>query len=290
MFRFVLSFLVIVIIAHQSMSQTEKTRPGEIDYQINCMACHQIDTPTVGPSLVQIARNYPKNRLSGFIAWAQNPKKKDPSLIEMPSMLHIPESDLEKIHSYMLKVTEGVVEKKRLYPQFVEPKRSLPYVVSAFLPNTSPASVAVILEGDISLCWDTEACCFRYAWIGSSTSLKGFREPANLPDPFYVENAERLWSFGQDRPQFLGYRLIDGYPELRYSFGDVEVREKIENGPSPLSFTRHFSIYGAKEVVSINLTHAGNVEIVTSKGEQKGSSFQLEASQPLSFAVTISKR
>lgn len=139
--------------------------PGKQAYQANCMACHQVDLRLVGPSLVAIAATYPLEKQSEFIQWAKAPGKKDPKLLQMPPMAHIPEETLAEIQEFMLEAAKGKQEQKagKQYGAFKEPARELPYVVRAFLPDASPASVAVVLKDDISVCWDTEDCRFRYA-------------------------------------------------------------------------------------------------------------------------------
>ncbi|MBK1875906.1 c-type cytochrome [Pelagicoccus mobilis] len=273
-------------------AQNEPQIEGQKEYQMNCAACHLVDTPSMGPSLFAIAKNYPAENKAEFIAWAKAPGKKDPALLQMPSMAHVGDEGLAKIHHYTLKATQGIKkEKKKKFPNFKEPKRELPYVVRTFLPNTSPASAAIVLEGDISLCFDSEACRLRYAWTGSKTMLRGFRSPAALPEPYYQETSPQLWSFANEtKPESHGYRLVDGVPEFHYSFGDIEIREKIANGPKPGSFVRSFTLSGISSPVTLDLSHIGNVSISSNKGKLKGDTLRLTASEAKSFSLTISQR
>jgi len=273
--------------------QEELNLKGKAHYEMNCAACHLLNIRAVGPSLVKIAETYPSGQTNAFIQWAKNPGKKDPNMIQMPSMAHISEEALAGIHHYILQITPGKTEqrKRHHFPPFKEPKRELPYVVRAFLPQASPASIAVILKENISLCWDTEACRFRYAWPGSATKITGSREPANLPQPFYQENAETLWSFSSKiKPQFLGYRLAEKYPIFNYIFGEIEIREKISNGATAGSIVREFTLSGVKKPVSLNLSHLGDVSILSSKGVLQGNTLNLTAKQAKFFSLTISPK
>ena len=283
-----IAILLAFAIARLS-SLAQDTVEGKAEYETNCMACHLVDTPSVGPSLIRLAQYYPAGKTSEFVAWAKDPKKNDPSLIQMPPMAHVPDDALGRIHNYLLQAVVGLKERKQKFPPYQEPKRSLPYVTRAFLPGASPGSVAVILKEGISVCWDTEACRFRYAWHGSKTRLRAHRRPVDLPDPFYQENAEQLWSFASDvNPQFMGYRLIDGYPEFHYKHGNIEIWEKVSNGPSPGKIERAFTLSGINEAVFLDLSHSGDLVIKSNKGSFDGKVLYLNPEQAKSFTLTLS--
>ncbi|MCG8600942.1 MAG: cytochrome c [Verrucomicrobiales bacterium] len=268
---------------------------GKLAYQANCMACHQLELRLVGPSLAAIAATYPEEKRSEFIAWAKEPGKKDPRLMQMPPMAHIPEEMLAAIHGYMLEVGKGKKEKKagKQYAGFKEPVRELPYVVRAFLPDTSPASVAVVLKDNISVCWDTEECRFRYAWEGSKTRLRQGHTVVELKtEPYYRETSESLWSLtGHDEPQFRGYHLRDdGSPEFAYTVGGIEVREGIHNGEEPGSFVRTFSLSKPVGQLVLNLGQDASARVVANKGQLKEGVLTLTGDDTQSFTLTISKR
>lgn len=267
--------------------------PGQLAYQMNCMACHLIETQVVGPSLVTVAATYPEEKRSEFIAWAKAPGKKDPRLLQMPPMAHIPEETLVSIHDYILKATVGKKEKRRsaLFTPFKEPVRELPYVVRAFLPDSSPASVGVILKDDISLCWDTEACRFRYVWKGSETRLKGGHSVAKLKsEPYYREDADQLWSLEQNaKPEFHGYRLIGGYPVFEYSIGEVNIAERITNGPAPGSFSREFTLSRPVPELKLTLNPTSEALVSSDKGEFADGILTLSGADTQSFTLTISR-
>ncbi|MFD2255467.1 c-type cytochrome [Luteolibacter algae] len=292
-----LSFPVIFVTqfaAHASAQEPPDEALGKEAYQANCMACHQADLRLVGPSLVAIAETYPLEKEAEFIQWAKAPGKKDPKLLQMPPMSHLPDETLAAIHKFMLGEAKGKTEQKAgsQYDTYKEPVRELPYVVRAFLPDASPASVAVVLKDGISLCWDTEACRFRYAWAGDKTRLRQGHTVVNLRQkPFYRESAPALWSFaGDDEPQFHGYRLHeDGTPEFAYSFGDIEIRERISNGAEAGSFVRHFTLSKPLEKLSLNLEQDSSARVSADKGELNNHTLTLTAGDTKSFTLTISK-
>lgn len=291
--RVILALSLLLTLPAPAQESPEKSA-GELAYQMNCMACHQAELRLVGPSLVAIAETYPAEKKADFIAWAKEPGKKDPKLMQMPPMAHIPEETLASIHAYMLEAAVGKTEKKagKQYAGYKEPVRELPYVVRAFLPDSSPASVGVVLKDNISVCWDTEACRFRYAWPGSKTRLRQGHTVVDLKaKPFYRETAEQLWSFaGDSKPRFRGYRLRDdGSPEFAYSIGDVEIREHIRNGEQSGSLVRHFTLAKPVDELVLNLEQDTSATVICDKGTRDGHILTLSGDDTQSFTLTISK-
>jgi cytochrome c551/c552 len=281
--------LFLALTGQFALAQTPPT--GEADYQVNCIACHQIDTKTGGPSLVAIAETYPKEKEAEFLAWAKAPGKKDLALIEMPSMAHVPDDALIRIHDYILTVTTDKKEQKSKpqFPQFREPHRKLPYVVHCFLPDTSPASLGVVLPGNLTLCWDTESCRVSYVWHNSKTNLANGMWLGKLSSkPFYRETGEAFFSLAE-KPTYLGFRLIEGYPEFHYRIGETEVRDLIRNGSTADTWQRTFTLTKPPAKFSLNLAHEGSVTITSDKGKFTGDVLTLTGDEAKSFTLTFSK-
>ena len=275
-------------------SEAAALEKGKLAYQVNCMACHMVETKLVGPSLVGVAETYPKERRAEFLAWAKEPGKKDPKLMQMPPMGHVPEETLANIHAYILDVSAGKKEVRgnSRFQSYKEPERELPYVVRGFMPDSSPASLGIVLKENISVCWDTEACRLRYIWPGDRTILKKGHTVADLrAEPFYRETADQLWSLASDeKPDFMGYRLkADGSPELAYRVGDLEIREHINNGAEPGMIVRQFTLSEEVEELKLNLEQDTKATVVADRGEFKNGTLTLKGSDTKSFTLTISK-
>ncbi|MDF1741337.1 MAG: cytochrome c [Verrucomicrobiales bacterium] len=280
--------------APSASSPEEAVEKGKTAYQMNCMACHMVETKLVGPSLVGIAETYPEEKRAEFLAWAKEPGKKDPRLMQMPPMGHVPEETLANIHAYILDVSVGKKEVRgnSRFQSYKEPERELPYVVRGFMPHSSPASLGIVLKENISVCWDTEACRLRYIWPGDRTILKKGHTVADLrAEPFYRETADRLWSLaGDEKPDFLGYRLKpDGSPELAYRIGEIEVREHINNGAQGGMIVRHFTLSDEVGELKLNLEQDTKAIVVSDKGELKSGTLTLTGADTKSFTLTISK-
>jgi len=278
---FLLLFCPIGLMAH----------PGKKPYAIYCSACHARDYLVAGPPLTEIAKTYPIDKKQEFIAWAKAPGKKNPKLIKMPPMAHVPEKELADIHDYILhEIKEGQPTKeedKREYTPFTEPQRELPYAIRTSMPDSSPASVAVVLKNGLTLCWDTELCRVRYVYVGSVTNLFTMWRPPTLPNqPFYNEVREPLFS-GKEKPSFLGYRLINGYPEFQYQIGEVQVRELI--GSESDVITRTFNLSGESSDQTLKLSPEGGT-LETSQGTLENGELTLTADQAKSFTLTLKKK
>jgi len=275
-------------------ASAQNTDAGKLAYEIHCKACHLPDAVAVGPSLIAIAGVYPGDQQQTFIDWAKAPGKKNPSMIQMPSMAHVPDDDLKRIHDYVLRSTAGKKEKKgnHQFKHFKHPKRKLPYVVRAFLPDASPASVATILPNETCVCWDTETCRLAYSWHGARTGINSYFGPTKLTNPpFYRETTPHLFEeLSGEKPKFLGYRLIKGFPEFHYRLGNLEVKELITQGSSQRSLKRKFTIQGANSKLTLNLAHDGQANISSDKGSIKNDLLTLTTAEAATFTLTIAKK
>lgn len=142
----------------------------------------------------------------------------------------------------------GKIENDENIPQFAreaakklsEAKAEVvrPAVVRHFMVDAGPAAIAVALENDMNYCWDAGNCRLRYAWSGDFLNL-GDTSRSNGNRQAKMRGKE-FWNGGGDeltfaikpedpavKPDFKGYRLVDGKPEFKYSIGDLAVSEYI---------------------------------------------------------------
>ena len=73
---------------------------GKVAFESTCGGCHAIDKVLVGPSVIEIQKIYAGNR-DGIVTWSKNPGKKRQGM-SMPSMAHVPETELGAIADWML--------------------------------------------------------------------------------------------------------------------------------------------------------------------------------------------
>ena len=226
-------------------------------FAINCKACHLLDQALVGPSLVELAKIY-NGKPEEFLKWTRAPGKKRPKMIQMPSMAHVSDEDINTIYTYIVAATKGVTEKKSKNgdPFANHPHTTRrPRVQRTFLPNAGPASLYVALPGEakLNLVWDTTLCRLRYITEGEHDDWPYLRGNGNafasIGKSLYTEEKRPFLSTSEDQTTiFKGYRInSDGLPSFIYTIGPIEFVETITG--SDKTITRTISIKGDHELI-----------------------------------------
>lgn len=272
-------------------------------FDLNCVACHQVvnkKEPIVGPSLVEIAHIYRKD-LAGFVKWCNSPKRKRKGAIEMPSMAHVGDENLKKIHAWILNETKGkkfVPKKKKNEDPFAYAKSRTPgpRLQRIFMADSSPASIAITIDGQHSLCWDTLSCRMRYVWKGgyidgypywqrngnAFAQIMGevyYRAPKDLTSGLVAEGFD-------EAPKFKGYKMVDGLPVFSYAIGNYQVKEKILNREGNLVIK--VSIDDVDDLdggVKYPLGDLDKTELEYSKGKLQNGFLVLTAKEAKSFEL-----
>lgn len=267
-----------LLLASLLLATAEAADPPAQVFQVNCSACHAVDQMLVGPSLVEIAGIY-KDHADDFVKWCVSPVQKRAGVIEMPSMAHLGEPVLRELHGYILEAAKGKTElKKGDGDPYSVPAAMVrrPQVQRIFLPDASPAAIAVALPGDLSFCFDAAECRLRYVWKGgfingtpywkangsSLAKIDGevvYREPDFPLAP--------LVSVKTDGPKFLGYRIDkDGIPTFRYNRDGVNWEERIIPLSDGTGIERRFKTNSASELI---ITTSDDVDVSSSSGGEK---------------------
>ena len=134
-----------------------------------------------------------------------------------------------------------------------------PKVVRIFLPDCSPAAIAVGLPGGQSFVFDAAECRVRYLWrdgfIDATDAWQGKGDVmAQVVGRVYCRSPAGGWirvvKEGKDGPgarKWLGYRLVRGAPEFHYLADGADVRERLLTKGGKLLLNYH--ITGAPEGV-----------------------------------------
>jgi hypothetical protein len=85
------------------------------------------------------------------------------------------------------------------------------------------------------------------------------------------------------KPQFQGYRKIDGHAEFHYTIGDIDIYEHITALPSGMGLVRHFRIEKNTRPISVML---GTGKSEVSKGQIKQGVAILTATEAKDFSIT----
>ncbi len=174
-----------------------------------------------------------------------------------------------------------------------------PLMYRIFMPEASPAAIAVALPHGVSYCWDAGTCHLRYAWIG------GFVDPMPvwkgngnglakiIGNKFYVAPKDCPISAGNanlNKVQFKGYRKIEGHPEFHYTIDDIDVYERISALPSGMGLSRHFRIPNAKQPIHINFGNGhAEIDLLRNAAPRKISGnrvVKLQANEVKAFTIT----
>lgn len=273
-------------------------------FQANCAACHLVDRKHVGPSLVEIAGIY-RDRQDDFVAWCEAPQVKRQGVLQMPSMAHVGEPNLRKLHGHILEITEGVEEvvvegddRFRAAPSM----RKRPQVLRIFLPDAGPAAIAVAVDDRWSYCFDAGACRLRYVWTGDFVDgwpvwrANGNALAKIVGDVVYREPAGPLPFAADAERRFLGYRIEQGLPTFRYRIGDVEVRERItvpeRAADDPRDgLDRHFELREAPDDLQLRFGKADGVRWTSEHGTFSDDGvFTPAAAHRRAFTVTMEVR
>ena len=259
----------------------------------NCSACHMLDQMVVGPSLAEIRTLY-EGKPDDFVKWSIAPQKKRPNAVDMPSMIHVGEEGLRAIYAHVMEVSKGAVEKKQQKgdPYAASPTQAVrPQVIRIFMPDSSPASIAVALDQINSLCWDAGSSRLRYAWTGGF--IDGFpywqgngSSLAKLLGPVrYTEDAS---PFGQGAEvKFLGYGMKGGLPVFRYTADGMAVTESYSPVSEGMGFVRSFTVF-TPDPITLDFPTQSGVTITSDKGRLERGKLTLTPAEATAFTLTFS--
>lgn len=180
------------------------------------------------------------------------------------------------------------------HPYPMEP----PLISRTFMPESSPASIAVGLEGGVSYSFDAVPVMLRYAWSGgfvdNSEVFKGHvaNQRASIEGSVFYRNEEdRSLRIGtRESPskiEFGGYQLVQGRPEFTYTVDGTRVRDHIEPTPDGPGLRRTFRIEEPERPVRfVRHPHPG-VVIRASAGEWRSDTLHLRPDEAQEFTITM---
>ena len=173
-----------------------------------------------------------------------------------------------------------------------------PLIYRIFMPDASPAAIAVALPHGVSYCWDAGTCHLRYAWIG------GFVDPMPvwkgngnglakiIGNKFYVAAKDSLIRVDDSlhTVKFMGYRKKEGHPEFHYTINNIDIYERIAALPDGMGITRHFRIPKAKEPIYVNIGNGhAEIDLMRNAAPRKISGnrvLKLQANEAKAFTLT----
>ena len=179
-----------------------------------------------------------------------------------------------------------------------------PIVVRWYMPEATPAAIAVGLPGGVSYCFDAGESRLRYAWLGgfldTTRTLTEKRDPETqrtrtpdlIGDIFYrtVEHPLRVGSpESLLATRFRGYRLVDGHPEFHYVIGGLEVYERITATDKKDGIRREFRLPRVDQPAWLLLEKDEAVTITSSIEKETGTRLVIPTGRDIRFVVTAKK-
>jgi len=167
-----------------------------------------------------------------------------------------------------------------------------------FMPDSTPAGIAVSLPGGHSYCWDAGECRLRYAWRGGFIKKNGsFGRWRTLPtiegviyhqeDTFPIREKGTDSKKDPDTVRFEGYRMIDGIPEFRYRVGNLKVSEYLAKLPGKSGLIRRFKIEGSANGIVWEVDPDAGVSYSFNKGKLSGNAWHLTKEESRKFQVKM---
>lgn len=175
----------------------------------------------------------------------------------------------------------------------------MPQITRLFMPGASPASIAVGMEENQSYCWDAGYCFLRYAWAGgyidASKQWEGkSTEMAEIEGKIFFKNESGFpFKIAQNdstlKPDFKGYKLINGYPEFIYKIGEITVYQLIT--PQEKTGLRiQYRMEHVTQPVWYVINSKNDVHIEASKGIWKNNKLKLLPAEAAAFTISISPK
>lgn len=174
---------------------------------------------------------------------------------------------------------------------------TLPALYRTFMPDCSPAAIAVGLPSGQSYCWDAGQCRLRYAWKGgfvdNSEHWKGNGNALSkvVGEVYYRDLSDFPLRIGKPdklpETNFKGYKLLDRYPEFSYEVDGVEVTELIKELEDKAGLVRQFTVVNARKPVYFVTTIKDGVSYQTSTGKFKDGVLKLSPAKAKQFTITM---
>ncbi len=175
-----------------------------------------------------------------------------------------------------------------------------PFAQRVFLPDASPAAIAVALTGSQNACWDAGECRLRYAWQGAFIDASenwagnGSKLSALSATPWWRAPKDafplRFGAADSPRPaaKFLGYTMNTDGPEFRYRAGEAEVREQVLPRRGAPGLTLRVRIAEARGPVFYHAPADANTQWTSTVGKWSGTVLTLTPAEAADFTLTLS--
>jgi azurin len=175
-----------------------------------------------------------------------------------------------------------------------------PIMYRTFMPNSSPATIAVGLTGGVSYAFDTVPVTIRYAWSGgfvdNSEVFKGHvaNQRASIEGTVFYRSEGQFPlrigdAGGEPSVEFEGYRMIEERPQFRYTMDGITVRELVTPAPDGVGLRREFQIADPPQAIRFVRQAADSLTVKASAGTWQADTLRLSPTEAREFTITMTK-
>ena len=177
-----------------------------------------------------------------------------------------------------------------------------PIVIRWDMPGATPAAFAVGLPGGVSYCFDAGESRLRYAWLGGYVDMTGtlfekrdsetrLTRTADLVGEIFYRSQGFPLRVGQveriPQRRFLGYRLVEGYPEFHYQVDGIDVYETVRATADHDGVISEFRIKRVEQAMWLFGGNAAGVRVTTSLGSIEGGKVSIPQGVDVTFRLTV---
>ena len=175
-------------------------------------------------------------------------------------------------------------------------------VIRFYMPEATPAAIAVGLPDNVSYCFDAGEVRLRYAWLGGFVDMTGTlfekrdsvtnltRTVDLLGDIFYrtTEFPIRIGSLDRiPQRRFRGYRMIDGRPRFHYQVDGIDVYETVAAADGNRGIVRQFTIARVEGLAWFLVGNPEGVLVTSTLGQAVEGKLEIPRGRDVRFDVTI---
>ncbi|UZR92703.1 plastocyanin/azurin family copper-binding protein [Chondrinema litorale] len=203
-----------------------------------------------------------------------------------------------------LETDENIPENQRTSEFQEELASPHPYLMTypmfyrTFMPECSPAAIAVAMSAKHSYCWDATNCMLRYSWKGgfvdNTAHWKGNGNAfSEIKGDIYFKRSNQFpFSIGAPdslmMPDFNGYQIDkQGFPQFNYTLGKVMFREKVLPLTEDAGIKIQYETSHADEPLYFRLPQDKTVTVQVDKGVEEGGIIKLSPEEAKLFSVTF---
>jgi len=174
-----------------------------------------------------------------------------------------------------------------------------PYLYRSFLRDCGPAAIAVTLPGGQNYCWDAGACRLRYVWSGAFldatphwaangdafAEVKGriyFRTQPGVP--LHFGSKDKIPAV-----KFLGYHLVQRFPEFHYLVDGIDVRELTKPLHHGSGIETTFTVGKSEQPLLYTFDPKGGAAVTSSAGTIQDGVVTLTPEQAKTFTLTFTE-